>query len=374
MELLLARLGHPEEGLAVVQVAGTHGKSSVVAFLEAVFACAGLRVGVCASPDFADPAEALRFQGRPVPPSVVTALLSAALEPWEDFLFGPGKPTVYEALTAVALAHFARSQADVVLVEATTESRWDPTNFLRPRLSLLTRVEAGARTRTLAWEAACLARPGIPLLTTALEDEAVEALARGCRRSGAALVLVDPHDVELLELKWEKAVWRSRSDPFELGPFETHVAGAYQGANLSLVLAALAELFGGLPITREAIREGLLKARLPGRFEVVHARPWVVMDAAQDLAAAQALLDSLERLPPFSGRRSLLLAHLQEPLGAEMEAVLRPAFQETTRVPPGELPLRFPYVLRGLAANDFLLILGPPSALREVRDVLGSPP
>ncbi len=374
IELLLSRLGDPQVGLPVVQVAGTHGKTSVAFFLEAVFCAAGLRVGVCTSPDLPKPEEAVRFRGEPVSPITVSALLSAALEPWEDFLFGPGRPTVHEALTAVALAHFARAQADVVILEASTGHRWDPTNFVRPWLSLLTRVEAGEQTPTLAWEAVKLARLGVPLLTTATEEEAVEAVARACRACGAALALVDPEDVELVELRWDRAVWRSRSDPFTLGPFETRFLGAYQGANLSLALAALAELFGGLPLTREAVREGLSSARLPGRFELIHSRPWIVLDAAQDLGAAQAVRESLEWLPPFSGRRTLLLAHPEERLGESMENCLRPAFQEVMRTSPAELPLRLPWALRRLSEDDFLLILGPHPVLREVRDVLARSP
>ncbi len=372
MKLLLSRLGEPQAGLPVIQVAGTHGKTSVISFLEAVFCAAGLRVGVCTSLDLPNPAEALRLQGEPVPSLTVSALLSAALDPWEEFLFGPGKPTVHEALTAVALAHFARAQADLVVLEASTGHRWDPTNFVRPWLSLLTRVEAGERTASLAWEVAKLARPGVPLLTTALEDEALEAVARTCRASGAALALVDPEDVELLELRWDRAIWRSRSDPFALGPFETPFSGVYQRANLSLALAGLAELFGGLPLTREAVREGLGQARLPGRFELVHSQPWIVLDAAQDMGAAQAILESVERLPPVPGRRTLLLAHKEERLGEEMGNHLREAFQEVKCTTPLELSWELPKVLRGLCEDDLLVILGPHLVLREVRDVVKS--
>lgn len=374
MKLLLSRLGDPQVGLPVIQVAGTHGKTSVISFLESVFCAAGLRVGVCTSLDFSNPAEALRLQGEPVPSITVSALLSTALDPWEEFLFGPGRPTIHEALAAVALAHFAQAQADLVVWESSTGHRWDPTNFVRPWLSLLTRIEAGERTASLAWEVAKLARAGVPLLTTALEDEAVEAVARTCRDSGAALVLVDPGDVELLELRWDRAIWRSRSDPFALGPFETQCSGAYQGANLSLVLAGLAELAGGLPLTREAVREGLGQARLPGRFELIHSQPWIVLDAAQDMGAAQAILESLERLPPVPGRRTLLLAHKKERLGKEMGDHLRPAFQEIRCTTPLELALELPRVLRGLAEDDLLVILGPHSVLREVKDVVKNSP
>lgn len=358
----------------MIQVAGTHGKTSVAAFLAAVFQAVGLRVGLCVSGDHPDPAEAIHVQGQPASSLVLSALLSAALEPYEESVFGPGRPTVQEAVLAMALAHFARSGLDLAVLEATTSHRWDPTNFLRPWLALLTRVEAGDRTAALAWEAGRLARPGVPILTTALEDEALESLARSCRGVGAALVLVDPDDVKLLELRWDRAVWRSRSDPFGLGPFETPFMGVYQAANLALALAALAELFGGLPLTREAVREGLSQAQIPGRFELLCAGPRVVADAAQDLAAAHAVLRSVEALPLPPGRRTLLLAHPQGRLGKAMAEIFRPLFHRVMMVPPAELPLRVPRAVRELCGEDFLLILAPPAVLREVGSVVRGHP
>ncbi len=375
LQLLLDRLGHPEENLPpVVQVAGTHGKSSVALLLEAVFHAAGLRVGVCTSPDFSDPGEALRLGGEPVSPWSVSALLASTLEPWEEFLFGPGKPTVHEALTALALAHFAQARVELVILEASTGHRWDPTNFLRPWLSLLTCLQAGGRTGQVIWNAASLARPGVPLVTTAVEEEALEVLVRACRESGAALTLVDPADVELLDLRWEGAVWRSRTDPLDLGPFETTFLGLYQTANLSLVLAALAELFGGLPLSREAVRSGLAQARLPGRFELIHTQPWIVADAAQDEEAASALQASLERLPFVPGRRTLLLTHPEARLGGRIKDMLRPNFQEVFFTTPAELPLHLPRVLRGLSSEDFFLLVGPHPVLREVASVIQETP
>ncbi len=366
MELLLSRLGHPEEGLPVIQVAGSHGKSSVVAFLEAVFQAAGLRVGVCGSPDLPEPGEAVRLQGQPVPSFALTSLLSRALEPWEGLVFGPGKPTVHEALMAVALAHFVQAQTDIVILEASTGQRWDPTNFVRPWLTLLTCLAAGEHTARLAWEAVPLARPGVPLLSTAAEVEALEALARASQRNGAALALVDPADVELLELRWERAVWRSRSDPLALGAFETRFVGPYQAPNLALVCGALAELCGGLPLSSAAMRAGFAQAQLPRRFELVHTQPWIVVDAAQDEAAAQALRNSLNHLPPLSGRKTLVLVHPEESLAQDMEALLRDAFSEVWRPQPGEFPSHLPRVLRRLSEEDFLMIVGPHPVLREV--------
>ncbi|MFN3346768.1 MAG: hypothetical protein ACK42E_03035, partial [Candidatus Bipolaricaulaceae bacterium] len=205
---LLARLGHPEEGLPVIQVGGTHGKTSVIGMVESVLNAAGVPVGVVTSLDRPQPWTAARLQGEPLPPERLEGLVVQALRTWEDFV-EVGRPTAQEAVLAAALAHFAAQEAALVLLERTIGGPWDPTNCVRPQLSLLTDVfpPEGAE-----WEAKGLVQSGVPLLTP-VEDEAVVAVAEACQAAGAALSLVDARDVELLDLRWERAVWRSLTDP-----------------------------------------------------------------------------------------------------------------------------------------------------------------
>lgn len=361
---LLARLGHPEEGLFAVHVAGTHGKTSVIEILESVLRVAGVPVGVITSFDRPRPWEAARFAGAPLPRERLEALVGQALRPFGDF-GGLGRPTVQEAVFAAALAQFAAARAELVLLERHFGGPWDPANCVRPRLSLLTPV---VPPESVEWEVKGLAQLGVPLLTTAA-DVSLLALAEACRSAGAALCLVDPDDVRLLELRWDRAVWHSRSDPFSLGPFETPFLGAYQAQNFAVSLAACAELLGGFSLSRGVIQEGLARVSLPCRFELVHRAPWVILDAAQSVAAAQSLLPSLERLPHLRGRRHLLLAHTSPTLARDMANVLHPAFSEACETAPQALAEAARGWASRLGDGDLLLVVGPLPALWEVRRV-----
>lgn len=366
---LLERLGHPEAGLAAVHVAGAHGKTSVIALLESVLRAAGVPAGALTSSDPERPWEAARLAGEPVARERLEALVARAVRPWAGFA-DVGRPTPQEAVFAAALAHFAAAGAALVLLERSLGGPWDPANCVRPQLSLLTHV---APPENAEWEVRGLAQPGVPLLTTAA-DAALVALAEACRATGAALSLVDPEDVELLELRWERAVWRSRSDPFSLGPFETPFLGAYQAPNLAVALAACAELLGGLGLSRRAVQEGLAQVSLPGRFELVHRAPWVILDAAPSAAAAQALHRALERLPYLAGRRHLLLAHPSATLAQAMLATLRPAFAWAREVAPAELPGAAQRLASRLGEEDLLLVVAPFPALGEVRRAFAAAP
>jgi dihydrofolate synthase/folylpolyglutamate synthase len=288
---------------------------------------------------------------------------------------------------------------ELALVEANCEARFDATRCLeRPLLTLVTSVEEDTRFSLgqgqAAWEQAGLARPGVPLLTTERKSQVLAAFAQRCREVGAALVLLDPQELEPVELTWQRAVWRSLPDPLGLGVFETRFLGAYQQANLALALGALAELVGGMPLGKEAIREGLASAHRPGRFEVVSLQPYVVLDGAQNPAGARALVDSLNRLPRPGGRRTLVFSARRDKLIRDTAGVLFPEFERVVLATPdceGALPaeavapqaarLGVPWELggelaeavreavRGLEDEDLLVVCGPLPALEEARGV-----
>ncbi len=364
MRRLLAHLGHPEEGLPVIQVAGTHGKTSVIGILESTLGVAGVQVGVVTSLDRPHPWEAARLAGKYLCSERLEPLVSQAVWPWEDFA-EVGRPTPQEAVLAGALAYFAALKVELVLLERTVGGPWDPTNCVRPQLSLLTQVLPPANAE---WEVRGLAQAGVPLLTTA-EDEALLAVAEACQAAGAALSLVGSQDVKLVELGWDRAVWRSHSDPFSLGLFETPFLGAYQAPNLAVSLATLAELMGGFGLSRGAVAEGLRSLSLPCRFELVHRGPWVIVDVCQTGVAAHALRRSLAHLPPLEGRRHLLLSHPSSTLAAEMLEILRPAFSRAEEVLPAQLAEAARRWASRLGEEDLLVIAGVYPALWEVRRV-----
>ena len=395
---LLSRLGHPEVRYPVIQVGGTNGKGSVVALLEAVFAAAGLRVGAYTSPESRDPLARVRVGMSVAPRERLRSLMEEVAAP--EGGSEPGFPTQEEALTAAAFSHFAQEGVDLALVEASCGGRFDATRCLdRPLLTLVTSVEEDTRfplgPGQAAWEQAGLARSGVPLITTERKSQVLAAFAQRCREVGAALVLLDPQELRPVELTWQRAVWRSQSDPLGLGAFETRFLGAYQQANLALALGALAELVGGMPLGREAIREGLASAHRPGRFEVVSLRPYVVLDGAQNPAGAQALVSSLDRLPRPRGRRTLVFSVRRDKLIRDTADVLFPEFQRVVLAAPdceGALPaeavvpqaarLGVPWELggglgeavrrtvRGLGEEDLLVVCGPLPALEEARGVV----
>ena len=129
MYALLRRLGNPHEGLRCIHVAGTNGKGSTCAFLDAALRAQGYRVGLYTSPFLMRYNERMRINGGEIPDETLAALtteVSAHVQAMEES--GEGYPTVFEIGTAIALTWFAREKVDAAVIEVGLGGTHDPTN------------------------------------------------------------------------------------------------------------------------------------------------------------------------------------------------------------------------------------------------------
>lgn len=388
---LLGRLGNPEAAFPAIHVTGTHGKSSVAAFLESVFAASGYRVGVF-SPS-SPLQEAVRLSGE--------AVSQRALEPYlsqvEDACEGVLLPV--EKLAAATFLFFAEEEVEIAVVGAAVGGRNDPSNCLPHRLlTLVTCVEEdrvdlfGRGWGRASWEEAHSVSPGIPLLTVERKVEVLATFAEATKQAGGALVILDPDEVQSRELSWDHMRWELREDPLGLAGFTTSPLGLYQRGNLALALGALCELVGGWELGPDAIRRGLESARLPGRFEVVSRGPYLVLDAARNPAAATSLVETLKSMPDPGGKRTLFFAiHRGQPVRSTAE-ILFPAFDEVVLCSGDDAELlpasallpqarrlgvhcrvesdphtALARALDAAAAEDMIVVVAPKELLAEVR-------
>src|SRR5690606_33702874 len=179
IERLLARLGHPERRLPpVVHVAGTNGKGSTVAFLRAALEAAGHRVHAYTSPHLVRFNERIRLAGRPIDDDA----LVTALEECET-ANGDAPITFFEITTAAAFLAFARTPADICLLEVGLGGRLDATNTIaHPAVTAITPVSMdhmqylGSSLTAIAGEKAGILKPGIPAVIAPQPEEAAAAI------------------------------------------------------------------------------------------------------------------------------------------------------------------------------------------------------
>ena len=262
---LLEAVGSPQEGLSFIHVAGTNGKGSVCAMLDALLRGAGKRTGLYTSPHLLHFPERIRVDGTAIPPgplAVGLARLRRITEGWDH------SPTFFELATVLALRWFAESGCEWVVLETGMGGRLDATNVVDPVVSVITPIAMdhaqwlGDSLAAIAAEKAGIIKPGRPVVSSPQAPEAEEVLVKTARARKAPLEIV-------------RSPWKGR----------TSLAGSHQLWNAALALAA-ADRAGISPASGEAAR-ALRDVEWPGRFQRVGTH-WVV-DGAHNPHAAETL-------------------------------------------------------------------------------------
>jgi dihydrofolate synthase/folylpolyglutamate synthase len=263
---LLAQLGHPEGHLPpIIHVAGTNGKGSTCAFLRAMGEAAGLRVHVYTSPHLVRFNERFRIAGR----LVSDADLAETLERIEQVNAGAGI-TVFEVITAAAFDLFARTPAELCVLEVGLGGRGDATNVITPAACAITSISMdhrdllGDTIEAIAAEKAGIMKPGVPVVTGAQPAEVLAVLDSAAMAVGTSL-LARGRDWEILATA---AGLRFASQDGAMDLPAPSLPGAHQIDNAGVAVAALRAAMK----VPDAAYAGLARAEWPARMQRLHGR------------------------------------------------------------------------------------------------------
>ncbi|HEX8824416.1 MAG TPA: folylpolyglutamate synthase/dihydrofolate synthase family protein [Archangium sp.] len=302
VEETLEALGHPERSFPALHVAGTNGKGSTCAFASAALHAAGHRVGLYTSPHLVRVNERIRVDGVEIPDEVFGQRI---LEVLERHPAAATSLTYFEFGTVVAFWHFAREAVDVAVVEVGLGGRLDATRACQPLVTAITPVSfdhmeyLGHTLGAIATEKAGILKPGVPVVVSRQEPEALAAIERGAGEVGAP-VLLEGRDFSLHARPDGGLSYEGSGLPLE--GFSLGLRGLHQRQNAAVAVAALEQLSArGVSVSPEALRTGLAGARWPGRLEELGGQPPVLLDGAHNPAGVQVLLEGLRSLYP--GRR-----------------------------------------------------------------------
>ncbi len=357
---LMRRLGNPQDGLRYVHVAGTNGKGSTSAFIEQVLRCAGYKTGLYTSPYLEHFTERIRVAGEEILQEDVARLTEVVREKSgqmaED---GWAEPTVFEMVTAVAFLYFREQNCDAVVLEVGMGGRLDATNIVRAEdkaVSVITKLGMdhmqflGDTLAEIAYEKAGIIKDGVPVVSSAQEEEARAVLRRAATEHHTEVHFVDEEPEYLLrggELpedcpaedsapKLKKADLDGQTYVLADGEELTvGLLGTYQMSNSLTALAALRAMQrAGWDIPEEALREGFRKTRWKGRFELVSRTPPILIDGAHNPDGVESLRESLENL--FPGRKiTFITGVLADKDYAQMYEIIAPTAERFLTVTPG---------------------------------------
>lgn len=307
----------------VITVAGTNGKGSTCAMLEAILGQAGYRTGVYTSPHLVRFEERLRLLGEA---SNATQLIAgfAAVERARVENGDEISLTYFEFSTLAILHVMARSALDVVILEVGLGGRLDAVNIIDTDCAIITSVDLdhmeflGNDRESIGLEKAGIMRTGRPAIVSdpmppqSVLDRALEVGADLWRNG---------HDFNVSGDKQQWG-WAGRGRRYS-GLAYPALRGANQLVNAAGVLAALAALRDRLPVTAQAVRNGFAFVELPGRFQIIPGQPTLVLDVAHNPHSVAALAANLDAMGYFPTTHAVFGAMADKDL-APMLARIQP--------------------------------------------------
>jgi dihydrofolate synthase/folylpolyglutamate synthase len=314
---IVARLGHPERAFSAVHIAGTNGKGSVTAMVDAALRQAGHRSGRYTSPHLVDLSERFVVDGRPVSMDLLAAAVADVRIAIDGLRRDGGldvQPTFFEVTTATAFELFRRAGVEVAVLEVGLGGRLDATNVVAPPALLATAITSidfdhqlylGTTLGEIAIEKAGIIKAGVPVVVGPMAPAAAAAISEVAARRGATVIGATPADV----------------DGMTLG-----LAGEHQRANAAVAMRVLQLLDArGVAVPGSAIAAGFAAPQWPGRLEVrrLPGGRELLLDAAHNPAGAVSLASYLRA--QGGDPRPLVLAAMRDKDTAGIFTALLPA-------------------------------------------------
>ncbi|HEX5463504.1 MAG TPA: bifunctional tetrahydrofolate synthase/dihydrofolate synthase [Burkholderiales bacterium] len=334
----------------IITVAGTNGKGSSCAMLEAILTHAGYRVGCYTSPHLLRYNERVRVNGAEADDAALSRSFAAV-----DAARGGVPLTYFEFGTLAAVLLFIERKVDVAILEAGLGGRLDAVNAFDADCAMVASIDLdhmdylGDTRDKIAFEKAGIFRTGKPAVCAA--KDIPETMREHARTIGARLLAID-EDFGYVNEFQQWRYWGPRGQ--HAGLSYPALRGAFQLANASGCMTALDQLRERLPVTMNDVRSGLLLATVPARFQVLPGRPAIILDVAHNPQAARGLAANVTAMSGYQrtiavfamlGDKNIggvieimaphiddwYVAGLQEPRGTTVELIAEALAQQRVR-------------------------------------------
>lgn len=306
MNLFLDALGNPQQGFPCIHIGGTNGKGSVGAALHSILDAAGYRVGFYTSPHLSCVRERFRIGAEFIPEDDFTRQACKIVG-----ILAGRQITYFEFTTALALLWFAERQADLAILEVGMGGRLDATNVVIPLVSVITNVAMdhelylGHSIREIAAEKAGIIKPGVPVVTGADDEAALEVITAAAAEKNSPLYLLH-RDFSGSRSRADGALWsyggignQNGKPRVRYADLPLRIRGEHQVDNAALALATLEVMAERIAVGEKHIRLGLDRMQWPGRLEEFLTggdRPVrILLDGAHNPDGAKTLRKSLEQ-------------------------------------------------------------------------------
>lgn len=303
IKLLLDYLGNPQESFRSIHIAGTNGKTSTSRMIDSLLQAFGIRTGRYTSPHLEDIRERISINGELITPEFFVYTYED-IKPYIELVDSRSEHPLsyFEVLTAMAYAAFADAPIDVAIIECGMGGAWDATNVIDSDVSVMTPIGLdhqeylGNTIAEIASTKAGIFRAGKPSVLAHQNREAAEVLIRESAtvesiplREGLDFALLHRDVAVGGQLLTIQGIGGTYDDIY------LPLHGRHQASNATLALTAVEAFLGGgsQRLDIDVIRDGFANASSPGRLEIIHRNPTVIIDAAHNPHGVAALREAL---------------------------------------------------------------------------------
>lgn len=309
----LKRLGNPAADRKIVHVAGTNGKGSVCAYLQAILMAEGKRTGFFTSPHLVSVNERIRVDNIQIDNEtflkVFRKVLKIVRQIVED---GIEHPSYFEFLFGMGMTAFAETDVEYIILETGLGGRLDATNAIdNPALAVITSISLdhtailGDTIEKIAGEKAGIIKPGVPVFFDGSSKKAAEVIKAKASELGVSCREVTKNAYEIQEVHRKYIAFSRRSAYDKDVIFQVPMCGCYQAMNAELALETSEYLLAGEEIHMDRWKEALAELHWEGRMERVGAH--ITVDGAHNPGAMEAFVESVKALDESERGEMVLL-------------------------------------------------------------------
>ena len=295
-------LGSPQLSYPTIHVGGTNGKTTTSRMIDSLLFEMGLRTGRFTSPHLESYLERISINGHPIDAKELIFTFND-ISPYLDLMDSKFENPIsfFEAITALAFAAFAEHPIDVGVIEVGMGGQWDATNVVDADVSVITPIGldhmeylGSTITEIAATKAGIIKEQGFIVLAQQTPEAAVELLRR------AAEVGADVAR-EGLEYSIDSRAIAVGGQLISITGLRGHyddiflpLHGKHQASNAAAALIAVEAFFGEQDLVIDAVRAGFANVTSPGRCEVIHRDPTIILDAAHNPHGAKAIAETMQ--------------------------------------------------------------------------------
>lgn len=285
---LLSRLGNPQEGIKIIHVAGTNGKGSVCAYLNAILLAGGKKTGLFTSPHLVRINERFQINGEDVSDEqFLDAFLKVEKAAKEYEAEGEGHPSYFETLFLMGMLIFKEAGVEYLVMETGLGGRLDATNVVeKPLACIITSISRdhteylGDTLEAIAGEKAGIIKAGVPVIYDASQPGPASVIAAKAKEMGSPAWPMEPSFYEMKTQSREGITFTFAYPGGEKAELAIPYVAKYQMMNASLAFYTMHILQDVHDIPKNVLAEGLSKIKWPCRMEM--AAPGVIIDGAHN--------------------------------------------------------------------------------------------